>query len=101
MSEDSNQDSTLAPEQERPKIEFPCADYMIKVVRDADSTVLDFVVGVMRRHAPDLDEQRIRHKASRNGKFSSVTFYIVATGEAQLQALFDELKAHSGVYMVI
>lgn len=101
MNEDGKQNLASASVQESAKIEFPCANYMIKVLRDADSQVLDFIMGVMRRHAPDLDEQRIRHKPSRNGKFSSVTFFILATGEAQLQALSNELVAHPGVYMVI
>ncbi|MCH9691373.1 MAG: DUF493 domain-containing protein [Gammaproteobacteria bacterium] len=101
MNEDGIQNSTPGLAQEPPKIEFPCADYMIKVLRDTDSQVLDFVMEVMRRHAPGLDEQRIRHKPSRNGKFSSATFFILATGEAQLKALSDELVAHPGVYMVI
>lgn len=84
-----------------PKIEFPCADYPVKVMRDSDEQVHEFVLEVMRRHAPDLDEARITRRESRNGKFTSVTFFILATGEPQLQALFDELKAHPGVHMVL
>ena len=92
---------TQDSEQQPPKIEFPCEDYMVKVVRDSDDQVKDFVLEVMRRHAPELDESKLKHKPSRNGKFTSVTFYIVATGEEQLKALTDELTAHPGVYMVI
>ncbi|MBB3061229.1 HP0495 family protein [Microbulbifer rhizosphaerae] len=84
-----------------PKIEFPCEDYPVKVVRDSDDQVHEFVLEVMRRHAPDLDEERITLRESRNGKFTSVTFFIVATGEPQLQALFEELKAHPSVHMVL
>ncbi|WP_299598951.1 DUF493 family protein [uncultured Microbulbifer sp.] len=92
---------TQDSQQQPPKIEFPCEDYVVKVVRDTDDQVRDFVLEVMRRHAPGLDESRLTHKPSRNGKFTSVTFYIVATGEPQLKALTDELTAHPGVYMVI
>lgn len=84
-----------------PKIEFPCEDYPVKVVRDSDDQVHEFVLEVMRRHAPDLDEERITLRESRNGRFTSVTFFIVATGEPQLQALFEELKAHPSVHMVL
>lgn len=89
------------PNQQPPKIEFPCEDYMVKVVRESDDQVHEFVLEVMRRHAPGLDEERISLRESRNGKFTSMTFYIVATGEPQLQALFDELKAHPSVHMVL
>lgn len=88
-------------QQQPPKIEFPCEDYMVKVVRDADGEVHEFVLEVMRRHAPDLDEERVTLRESRNGRFTSMTFYIVATGEPQLRALFEELKAHPSVHMVM
>lgn len=92
---------TQDSEQQAPKIEFPCEDYMVKVVRDTDDQVHEFVMEVMRRHAPELDESKLKHKPSRNGKFTSVTFYILATGEQQLKVLTEELTAHPGVYMVI
>ncbi|MEX2964476.1 YbeD family protein [Microbulbifer sp. TYP-18] len=89
------------PEQQLPKIEFPCEDYMVKVVRDADDQAHQFVLEVMRRHAPGFDEERMVLRDSRNGRFTSMTFRILATGEPQLQALFDELKAHPSVHMVL
>ncbi|HEY8570788.1 HP0495 family protein [Microbulbifer sp.] len=92
---------TQDSEQQPPKIEFPCEDYMVKVVRDSEGHVHEFVLEVMRRHVPDLDEARLKHTPSRNGRFTSMTFFIVATGEAQLKALFEELKAHPGVHMVL
>jgi hypothetical protein len=95
MSQDSK--DPQAP----PKIEFPCVDYPVKVMRDSDDQVHEFVLEIMRRHAPGLDEERITLRESRNGKFTSVTFFIVASGEPQLKALFEELKAHPGVHMVL
>jgi hypothetical protein len=38
---------------------------------------------------------------SRNGRFCSVRLTMVATGEPQLQALFNELKASGRVHMVL
>ncbi|WP_160154292.1 YbeD family protein [Microbulbifer sp. ALW1] len=92
---------TQDSEQQPPKIEFPCEDYMVKVLRNADEQLHQLVLEVMRRHAPDLDESKMKHKPSRNGKFTSVTFFIIATGEPQLQALTEELVALDGVHMVI
>ncbi|WP_323845217.1 HP0495 family protein [Microbulbifer magnicolonia] len=91
----------MSRDPQPPKIEFPCEDYMVKVVRDADDQTHEFVLEVMRRHAPGLDEERITLRDSKSGNFTSMTFYIVATGEEQLQALFDELKAHPSVHMVL
>ncbi|GAA5444076.1 hypothetical protein Misp06_02259 [Microbulbifer sp. NBRC 101763] len=89
------------PNQQPPKIEFPCEDYMVKVVRDANDQAHEFVLEVMRRHAPGLDEDRITLRDSSTGKFTSMTFFILATGEDQLKALFEELKEHPAVHMVL
>ncbi|MFA0811610.1 YbeD family protein [Microbulbifer epialgicus] len=89
------------PNQQPPKIEFPCEDYMVKVVRDANGEAHEFVLDVMRRHVPGLDEDRITLRDSSTGRFTSMTFFILATGEDQLRALFEELKEHPAVHMVL
>lgn len=87
-------------EPKAPKIEFPC-DYEIKVIGDAAPDFRDFVVTVVERHAPGLREENISLNPSRNGRFTSVRLTIVATGEPQLKALFEELKASGRVHMVL
>lgn len=83
-----------------PKIEFPC-DYVIKVIGHAAPDFTDFVVSVVEGHAPGIREEHISVTDSRNGRFTSVQLTIVATGEPQLKALFDELKASGRVHMVL
>ncbi|MEQ5836868.1 DUF493 domain-containing protein [Marinobacter mangrovi] len=87
-------------EPQPPKIEFPC-DYVIKVIGTAAPDFRDFVVEVVERHAPGIDETDITINDSRQGRFSSVQIKIVATGEPQLKALFEELKASGRVHMVL
>ncbi len=87
-------------DQAPPKIEFPC-DYPIKVVGDSAPDFKDFVVRTVQVHAPDLDMTSISLNASRNGRFISVRMSIIATGEAQLQSLFEDLKASGRVHMVL
>lgn len=87
-------------DQEPPKITFPC-DYPIKVIGNADPDFKDYVVRVMHKHAPGFDETKIDVNASRNGRFISVRLIITATGEAQLQTLFEELKGSGRVHMVL
>lgn len=84
----------------RPLIEFPCKDYPIKVLGDAFVGFRDEVLVVMNKHA-ELCGEPAPLNASRNGRFSSITVNIVATGEPQLRALNDELKALSFVKMVL
>lgn len=98
-SNDSNQ-GEMSP----PKIEFPC-DYVIKVIGEAAPDFKDFVVRTVCRHDPEQDEitlaERISINPSRNGRFHSVQVTMIATGEAQLKALFEELRNSGRVHMVL
>lgn len=86
-------------EQEAPKIEFPC-DYPIRIVGNSAPDFKDFVKKVVTNHAPDFNG-KTDEKSSKTGKYTSITVTIRATGEAQLQALFEELKASGRVHMVL
>lgn len=85
---------------EPPKIQFPC-DYPIKVVGDAAPDFTEFVVEIVKRHAPDIDEERMSLRLSGQNKYYALTIYILATGESQLQAIFEELKSTGRVKMVL
>lgn len=87
-------------EPKAPKIEFPC-DYAIKVIGDAAPDFTEFVVGIAEKHAPGIGESSIAVKDSSKGRFCSVRLTIVATGESQLKALFEDLKASGRVHMVL
>jgi putative lipoic acid-binding regulatory protein len=84
-----------------PRIEFPCADYPIKVMGDATEDLQSWVMNIMERHAPGFDEARVTVRDSRNGRFQSVTVFITATGEPQLRAIFEDLKKYDAVKMVL
>lgn len=59
------------------------------------------VLTVMDKHAPGYDRQKVSTRSSRESRFQSVTVYITATGEPQLQAIFDDLKQLNGTKMVL
>ena len=79
---------------------FP-TDYPIKVVGRREPSLRPRVDAVLRRHAPDLTEDRIRERESGQGNFVSVTYTIVARSREQVIALVEELAATEGVVMVI
>lgn len=87
-------------EPKAPKIEFPC-DYAIKVIGDSAPDFTEFVVGVVEQHAPGICEADVSVQNSSKGRFSSIRLTIVATGEPQLKALFEDLKASGRVHMVL
>lgn len=87
--------------QPPPKIEFPCPDYPIKVMGDSGPELRQLVIDVFTRHAADFNERSITVRDSSKGTFQSLTVTIEATGEAQLQAIFDDLKTNKMVKMVL
>ena len=72
-------------EQQPPKIEFPCADYPIKVIGDSCDTFVEVVMEVLQRHAPDIDPETMTRRDSSNGRFLSIQVHINAQCIEQLE----------------
>lgn len=86
---------------EAPKIEFPCENYLIKVVSLHTDDLLETLVSCVRQHDPELDESIISQNASSKGRFVSFSFRILATSEQQLSSLHTDLMAIETVKMVL
>lgn len=84
-----------------PKIEFPCEDYMVKIVAVESETLFASLSVCVEKHAPDVDHGKATSNRSSKGRFISYTYRIRATGEQQLAALHRDLMAHDAVKMVI
>lgn len=80
--------------------EFPC-DFPIKVFGPAVAGFPGHVLEQVRRHAPDTPETAIRCKASRGGRYFSVTVTVRARSRAQLDAIYRRLGASEQVIMVL
>ena len=85
---------------EPPKIDFPC-DYPVKVMGANDDDFVGMVLEIGQRHAPEIGPRDLSTRESRTGRWVSVTLVIRATGEAQLSALFEDLKATGRIEMVL
>ncbi|MBJ7538484.1 YbeD family protein [Marinomonas transparens] len=84
-----------------PKIEFPCENYVIKVVSlDLDGSYAQ-IVECMTSHAPEMDPNAVAINRSSKGRFASYSFRIVATSEEQLSALHKSLMSIDAVKMVM
>lgn len=85
---------------ERPQIEFPC-EYPIAVVGEAAADFRVLVESIVDAHAPGFPRDRTTVRESGGGRYVSVRVTIVATGEPQLRALFEALKATGRVQAVL
>jgi putative lipoic acid-binding regulatory protein len=79
-------------------LEFPCR-FPIKAMGLAAPDFDALVVGIVRRHAPDLKESAVQSRSSRGGKYLSVTITIEATSKDQLDAIYQALSDHERVLM--
>ncbi len=81
-------------------LEYPC-DFPIKILGHTRAGFAQTILEVVRRHAPDFDGATLQMKASKRGKYLSITCVIRATSREQLDALYQELCDHPMVVMVL
>ena len=81
-------------------LEFPCT-FPMKIVGKTTDGFAQEVLAVVLRHAPDFDSASMAMRASREGKYLSLTCTLNATSREQLDALYRELSAHPMVTMVL
>ncbi len=85
---------------EIPRIEFPCA-YPIKVMGVATPHFQHEVIALVRRHAPEVGDEHVSVRPSATGTYLAITIVIEATGTEQLTVMFQDLKTHASVKMVL
>lgn len=78
--------------------EFPC-DYQVKAMGHDDGQFKETVVEILSRHCEVIDHESIICKASRNGKYLSVSVTIQAQSHAHLDAIYEALTEHEKVLM--
>jgi len=81
-------------------LEFPCT-FPMKIVGKTEDGFAQTVLDVVLRHAPDFDSKSMEMRASREGKYISLTCTLNATSREQLDALYRELCDHPSVVMVL
>lgn len=81
-------------------LEYPC-DFPIKILGNTRAGFAQSILEVVRRHAPDFDGTTMEMRASKRGKYLSVTCVIRATSREQLDNLYRDLCDHPMVVMVL
>jgi putative lipoic acid-binding regulatory protein len=81
-------------------MEFPCS-FPIKAMGLGNDDFDILVVGIVRKHAPDLAEGAVTTRFSRGGKYVAVTVTIMAKCQAQLDAIYTDLSRHERVVMAL
>jgi hypothetical protein len=81
-------------------IEYP-TDFPIKVMGRREPRLVQTILEIVRRHAPDFDPATVEMRTSKKNSYLSVTCTVRATSREQLDALYQELCDHPMVVMVL
>jgi uncharacterized protein len=79
---------------------FPCA-FPIKVMGRTQDGFAQAIVVVVQAHVPDFDAATLEMRASRAGRYLSLTCTVNATSRQQLDDLYRDLTAHPMVALVL
>ncbi len=86
--------------QETSLLEFPC-DFPIKIMGETRDNFADAMLAVVRRHAPDFDAATMEMRASKGGRYLSLTCTVRATSQRQLDDLYRDITSHPMVVMAL
>lgn len=81
-------------------IQYP-TDFPIKVMGRREPRLVQTIVEIVQRHAPDFDPASVEMRTSKKNSYLSVTCTVNATSREQLDALYRELCDHPSVVMVL
>jgi putative lipoic acid-binding regulatory protein len=81
-------------------IEYPC-EFPIKIMGQTQAGFAQAVLEIVKRHAPDFNGATMEMRASKQGKYLSITCTINANSREQLDALYRELCDHPMVVMAL
>jgi putative lipoic acid-binding regulatory protein len=81
-------------------LECPCS-FPIKIMGRTEDGFAQLVRDIVLRHVPDFDSSTMEMRASREGKYLSLTCVVNASSREQLDELYRELSGHPQVVMVL
>ena len=79
---------------------YPC-QFPIKVIGENTENLEKIIVKVMSSFGEVIQPDGIAIKHSKNKKYLSITFEIVATSREYVERIYSELKAQKEVKMVL
>ncbi len=86
--------------EEETLLTFPC-EYPIKIIGLANGEFETFVYTVIQKHVPNLHENAIQTRPSKNAKYLAITVKFTAESKKQLDNIYLELTSSKEVAMVL
>ncbi|WP_376695658.1 YbeD family protein [Wenzhouxiangella sp. EGI_FJ10305] len=89
----------MAGENDSP-LEFPCR-WPVKAMVTAGEDSLREVLSVIARHAELPEDQDVKIRPSRHGRYESITVVVEAQSRRHLEILYTEIRALDAVKMTL
>lgn len=86
--------------KEESLIEYPC-QFPIKIVGLYASDYREKILGLVRVHAPDLNNEQVKERYSKNKKYLSLGITVHAQSREQLDAIYRTLTTCEDVAWVL
>lgn len=90
----------MADKEPTSALVFPC-DFVIKVFGLASDTFEISVLGIIRKHVPDLGETAIKNRHSKDGKYLALSVSVHVNSKEQLDAIYRDLTSNPLVLMAL
>jgi uncharacterized protein len=87
-------------DDDTPQLIFPL-ELSLRVVGRNTPEFPAEIIALAKRYAPDLDENLVVGRLSREGAYISLLLPLIVAGREQYDALYGEIAAHPGVKMVL
>ena len=87
------------PERQESYLEFP-AEFPLKAIGSGDDFEA-WVLAIVRQHVPHPAEHCSATRPSAGGKYLAVTVTFTATSQAQLNAIYEDLRKDPRVRMLL
>ncbi|MEE9357776.1 YbeD family protein [Candidatus Vondammii sp. HM_W22] len=85
-------------EEQETLLKFPC-QFSVKAMGLSAPDFGGLIVEIVSQHVSNLGEGAVSTRASKNGKYVSITVTFEATSKAQLDAIYHALTNHERVLM--
>ena len=80
--------------------QFPC-DFPLKVMGRHNDDFRSLVLGIVRKHAGEIEPSNIEERPSKDGTYLSLTCTFQAQSREQLDTLYRELTSCEKVLIVL
>jgi putative lipoic acid-binding regulatory protein len=79
---------------------FPC-DFQIKIIGKNSKTFAEEIIGIARKHFPDVADTAIQSQLSQEGNYMAISINLIVKDQLTLDSLYMELTKHPDIKMVL